>query len=539
MAGLFKIKGTPADTGIDSIGDNEYAAYTSIQDNHNVIVTEHVAYLLKLGIAAAAAASKSTSESVAPASASWNASYSTVNSSSATWQEPPTKLDTSIYRNTSGIWQDTYSTVMSNSAEWALSGSGGNTDLSSISSLTGGWESTYVTTLANSATWNITGGTSFDYSYISAVIDINTSRTSGSIVPAIDSTYSLGTSGFKWKDLYVSSGSIYVGNSIIDSNKITAWDNSSPVGSIKLHPIGISLPSGWLYANGQSISRTTYAELFAVFGTLYGKGDNSTTFNLPDNNMLSYNFLPAETLPVPRNWFAITSNSSGDIFAAEFNGDIYKQTDGRGNFIAMNQTPKYWKYLTVSKNDDIYADTLNGDIYKLSGGSSMFIGLGQTSRDWTGMTAANGNVYCAAYGGDIYMQTNSTGDFVGLGQPSLGWCGMTTDSNGNVYCAVYGGDIYKQTDGIGNFVAMNQTSRNWYYMTSSPYGDIYAGMNGSGPIYKQTAGQGDFININAANLYVNNTFSCMCFSPNGNMYAPYNGVYVYITKNNYISIIKY
>lgn len=37
---------------------------------------------------------------------------------------------------------------------------------------------------------------------------------------------------------------------------------------------------GWL--NGQAVSRTTYAALFALLGTTYGAGDGTTTFNLPD-----------------------------------------------------------------------------------------------------------------------------------------------------------------------------------------------------------------------------------------------------------------
>jgi microcystin-dependent protein len=40
-------------------------------------------------------------------------------------------------------------------------------------------------------------------------------------------------------------------------------------------------PTGWLLADGAAISRTTYADLFAAIGTIYGVGDGSTTFNLP------------------------------------------------------------------------------------------------------------------------------------------------------------------------------------------------------------------------------------------------------------------
>lgn len=41
-------------------------------------------------------------------------------------------------------------------------------------------------------------------------------------------------------------------------------------------------PPGWLLCRGAAVSRTTYAALFAVIGTMYGAGDGSTTFNLPN-----------------------------------------------------------------------------------------------------------------------------------------------------------------------------------------------------------------------------------------------------------------
>lgn len=55
----------------------------------------------------------------------------------------------------------------------------------------------------------------------------------------------------------------------------------SPVGSMTMFG-GSSAPTGWLMCNGSAVSRTTYASLFAVIGTTYGVGDNSTTFNVPD-----------------------------------------------------------------------------------------------------------------------------------------------------------------------------------------------------------------------------------------------------------------
>lgn len=40
--------------------------------------------------------------------------------------------------------------------------------------------------------------------------------------------------------------------------------------------------SGWLVCDGSAVSRTTYATLFAAISTVFGVGDGSTTFNVPD-----------------------------------------------------------------------------------------------------------------------------------------------------------------------------------------------------------------------------------------------------------------
>lgn len=53
------------------------------------------------------------------------------------------------------------------------------------------------------------------------------------------------------------------------------------VGVIKFYA-GTSAPTGYLFCQGQALSRTTYADLYAIVGTTFGTGDGSTTFNLPD-----------------------------------------------------------------------------------------------------------------------------------------------------------------------------------------------------------------------------------------------------------------
>jgi microcystin-dependent protein len=84
--------------------------------------------------------------------------------------------------------------------------------------------------------------------------------------------------------VWVYSGTAWVGGTVI---------SALPAGSMQMYAgtatqtvsVGVvttTAPSGWLLANGDAISRTTYSSLFSAIGTTYGTGDGSTTFNLPD-----------------------------------------------------------------------------------------------------------------------------------------------------------------------------------------------------------------------------------------------------------------
>ncbi len=68
-------------------------------------------------------------------------------------------------------------------------------------------------------------------------------------------------------------------NALIDA-RLAALNLSPPVGSF-IYSARSSV-AGYLLCNGATVSRTTYAALFAAIGTTYGAGDGSTTFKLPD-----------------------------------------------------------------------------------------------------------------------------------------------------------------------------------------------------------------------------------------------------------------
>ena len=68
---------------------------------------------------------------------------------------------------------------------------------------------------------------------------------------------------------YDFSGASLTGIEGVNTGIVIPWSSSS-------------VPSGFLECDGSAVSRSTYANLFAVVGTTYGVGDGSTTFNVPD-----------------------------------------------------------------------------------------------------------------------------------------------------------------------------------------------------------------------------------------------------------------
>lgn len=70
----------------------------------------------------------------------------------------------------------------------------------------------------------------------------------------------------------------YYNNSM---NLLESGGGTVPVGATFLFP-GTTAPNNYMICDGSAISRTEYADLFAILGTYYGSGDGSTTFNLPN-----------------------------------------------------------------------------------------------------------------------------------------------------------------------------------------------------------------------------------------------------------------
>jgi len=92
-------------------------------------------------------------------------------------------------------------------------------------------------------------------------------------LPSDDGVQSYRVTALQIKNYILSAGSV-LRSMLTEAERI-------PTGSVQAY-VASTAPTGWLVCNGSAISRTTYADLFAIIGTQFGSGDGSTTFHLPD-----------------------------------------------------------------------------------------------------------------------------------------------------------------------------------------------------------------------------------------------------------------
>lgn len=135
---------------------------------------------------------------------------------------------------------------------------------------------------------------------------------------------------------------------------------------------GSTVPNGWLLANGAAVSRASKARLFSVYGTTFGAGDGSTTFNLPDlrdryiigvnTNALGTQI--AEQLP---NIKGICNLGIADYINSLKDSGALKGARGNyGGFAVSNYTFSTNTQIQFNANDSTATYVDSGKVYPLS-----------------------------------------------------------------------------------------------------------------------------------------------------------------------------
>jgi hypothetical protein len=82
----------------------------------------------------------------------------------------------------------------------------------------------------------------------------------------------------------------------------------------------------------------------------------------------------------------MVSDLNGNIYACVYGGDIYKQTNGTGNFVSMGAGNRNWHSIMVSTDNYLYAAVRYGDVYKSPMNTVNFTSLNLGNKEWYAMT---------------------------------------------------------------------------------------------------------------------------------------------------------
>lgn len=180
--------------------------------------------------------------------------------------------------------------------------------------------------------------------------DINTEYSNTSIVKSISGNE---------LSFYISLQNNNVGNALTNT---TYWSKavftgSSPIGAPQItFNFNATLPENCIWLEGAAVSRTTYSTLFGIYGTTYGAGDGSTTFNLPDC----------------RNRVLWGSDSAGYLLAGlpnitgNLNGHIWVNNQSDGAFITTKSNWAFKQGGTSNSAPGVYDTTWNFDASRSS-----------------------------------------------------------------------------------------------------------------------------------------------------------------------------
>lgn len=163
---------------------------------------------------------------------------------------------------------------------------------------------------------------------------------------------------------------------------------------------GTTIPAGYLVANGSAVSRMLYANLFAVIGTMYGSGDGSTTFNLPDltNRFVRYGTTAQVGTTVADS---IRSHAHSITQTAHTHGlsdpghSHSASTEGAGSHSHTRGSMEISGSFYTSRSPGIFS----GPFYRIQSGTfsnrqdandGFQVGF-QASRAWTGATSTQAN----------------------------------------------------------------------------------------------------------------------------------------------------
>lgn len=134
------------------------------------------------------------------------------------------------------------------------------------------------------------------------------------------------------------------------------------IGTERIWPFATA-PFGWFIEDGSAISRTTYKDLFAIYGTTFGAGDGTTTFNIPDTRGRG---------PVGKAASGTGSTLNGTFGSKDFTVSIPAHFHGMGTGADLNITASGAHTHEVRRDGNSSLNTGGGALWGLVAGGTAY-----------------------------------------------------------------------------------------------------------------------------------------------------------------------
>jgi hypothetical protein len=295
---------------------------------------------------------------------------------------------------------------------------------------------------------NPVGSTGVYYSEVLQVTSYSggtgTVQIAGNLIPATNNTYSLGTTGCRWKDLYV-------GGETIDINGVAITANSS----------------GTVLVNNVELAKYVY--------TPPAINISNTTFTARDSTA--------------KAWKSVKTSADGSHVIAIANGSnsIYRSTNYGGSYTTVAGTTAEWACVAISETGQYQiAATMNGFPY-ISEDYGATFSIRNTSpinisKNYSGAAiSADGRIkYLCVDGGEhIYKSTDISGNTWTAKSASRYYKDIVTDASGQrllTYTGISGADpntLFYSNNGLETSLsqASGTSAGNWRGISISYSGE--------------------------------------------------------------------
>ena len=232
---------------------------------------------------------------------------------------------------------------------------------------------------------------------------------SGHLVPSENETYDLGSSTKRWRDIYLSGSSIYLGNTVITEGNIVTTGSLSG-----------SLPAGVISGSAQIATEISGA--FTSVSSSFASGRLKNTTDTLTGDLTVTGTLTAQDLHVQEVTSSIIYSSGSNIF-----GNSTSDTQTFNGGVGIGIAPYSTAQLSIDSGTRDYI------LYGQSSDANAFISLRDDSSNTNVIFGAVGNNHVFMKDTTEHMRINSSGQ-VGIGTNSI-FTGTELDVWGDIVLA--------------------------------------------------------------------------------------------------------